>query len=624
MMSTRCELAPDGKRIQVFFSYSPEAVEAIREVPGRRFVPANGAGVGAHWTIPASMVAAMRLREEFGAGLELGPRVIAWGREENRRERQIASVHGADDATLERVSSESAAWLRPYQRADVKMMALGSVLNANQPGVGKTVEAIYAVEEAGLEGPHIVICPTSLFKDPWREELAKHAPGATVFWGRTPDDRRSAIVEVAERAAMGLGGKDWLILNPEQVRCAKVPVGKYPAQGTRVLSRDHKGNAYVPRDDFGALLYSIEWGAVVADEFHKFGLGEDRNTLFARGLGALRKNADRVYAMSGAPMGGKPIRLWGVLNFIEPDLYPAKWRWAQEWLTNADGTGPVEPGAGTGIGGIVPGREEAFYNAHAKHMVRRTRAEALPGLPPKVTIDVEVEMTPKQAKVYAAFMRRAEVALEGGNVIAAGVLAEFTRAKQFANALCTVDGDGNVLPTVESGKLPILLDRLDTFGVRSVGAEDGARAIVASESQRFVALVSSYLSEQGIACRRLDGTVTGDARDAVIDWYKEVGEGSAGAGEARVLVMTTQTGGVGLNLGMTGSIHILDETWNPDDQEQLEDRGMRDRETPLMVLYYRTAGTIQEYIAEVTLGKAVNNRNVMDLAAELRRRAAGG
>ena len=125
-------------------------------------------------------------------------------------------------------------------------------------------------------------------------------------------------------------------------------------------------------------------------------------------------------------------------------------------------------------------------------------------------------------------------------------------------------------------------------------------------------LVEKYLADAGLSVRRLDGTVTGAERDAVIDWYKKE------TNDARILVMTTQTGGVGLNLGMTGSIHILDETWVPDDQEQLEDRGMRNRTTPLQVLYYRTEGSIQEQIWEVTHGKAINNRNILDIRAKFR------
>lgn len=173
-----------------------------------------------------------------------------------------------------------------------------------------------------------------------------------------------------------------------------------------------------------------------------------------------------------------------------------------------------------------------------------------------------------------------------------------------------------MVPTPESGKLPVLIDRLDTFGVRAKDPEPGARAIVASMSQRFVKLLEEVLDAEGLNVRRLDGTVTNTKtikrRDDVIDWYKEPSD------DARVLVMTTDTGGVGLNLGMTGSIHIMDEDWAPDTQEQLEDRGMRNRTTPLIILYYRTEDSIQEYIHEINLGKEIQNKRM--LADRLRER----
>jgi SNF2 family DNA or RNA helicase len=597
-MKAFAELNEAGTRICVYFKYDPAAVAAIKEVPGRTF---HGDAKPKHWSVRADMTSARRLREVFGAGLQLGAGVSAWGKAQVRNERGLARVAGADDATLARLDAEAVAWLRPYQRADVAMMARTNVLNANQPGTGKTVEVIYAVQEAGLAGgAHLVIAPITLHKDPWADELAAHAPAGTrVHWAVTPGERKAAMH--AALADIAAGHPTWLIVNPDMIRTQRVEEGD-----TRpVLSRDHKGRAYAAKPDV-APLFSVAWASLTLDEFHKHGLGEDRNTLYARAVEALGKRAQRRFALSGTPMGGKPVRLWGVLYFVEPTLYTSKWRWAEQWLNISDN------GYGKKIGGLQRGREAAFQQAHAQHMVRRERADVLPGLPPKVTINVQAPMTAKQARLYRTFEKEAMVALDGGTVTAVGVLAEFTRLKQLANALCRVDGEGKLHPTTESGKLPVLLERLDNHGC-GVGdlAQPGARAIVASESQRMVEMTAQWLAGQGLNVQRLDGTVTGAARTAVLDWYKAPSE------DARVLVMTTQTGGVGLNLGMTGSIHILDETWNPDDQEQLEDRGMRNRTTSLVCLYYRTPDTIQEYVQQVAAGKAISNGNILGLAAQL-------
>lgn len=593
------ELNPAGTRIEVHFRYSPEAVEAVRAVPGRKF---HGDANPKFWSVPLDLDSGRRLREEFGDGLQLGDALKAWGREEVRRQRQLHSLTTADDAELERVRAEQVAWLRPYQRADVKMMATTNVLNANQPGVGKTVEVIYAVEERGERGLHLVLAPITLHKDPWMDELAIHAPHARVYAGETPAQRKVAMAEALADHAANPGDDIWLILNPDMIRCQR----REPEPGESILSRDHKGNAYVAKPEVAA-LFQTDYQTVTLDEFHKYGLGEDRNTLFARAAAALAERSTRRYALSGTPMGGKAIRLWGVLYFIEPQAFGSKWRWAEKWLQIED------DGYGKKIGGLIPGREKEFNAAHAKFMVRRNRADALPGLPPKVVIDVMCPMTKTQRKAYDEFAKGAEVALEGGRVSADGILAEFARLKQFANAKCEVR-DGDVVPTMDSGKLLILLDRLDTHGIGKDG-DPAARGIVASESARFVRLLEEYLAGQGIAVRRLDGSVTGAKRTAVIDWYKDLT-----AEEPRVLVMTTQTGGVGLNLGMTSVICIMDETWSPDDQEQLEDRGMRNRTTPLNVLYFRTEESIQEYIWETTRFKARANVSVLDLRAAIKDR----
>jgi SNF2 family DNA or RNA helicase len=643
------ELNEPQTRIAIHFPYDAEAVEVMRSLKPKGARAIKDAAGRWHWEMPLTLESGRLLREEFGPALDLGIGIRAWGRDAVKAERQMASLATAGDAELENVRPDAAAWLRPYQRADVAMMARANVINANQPGTGKTVEVIYAVEEAGLHGPHIVVAPASLHKDPWRDELAKHAPNARVLYGATPQQRRGAINFVALEQDAGRAGDIWLILTPADVRVKRWEAHELeilsgtPAWSNIMdskLSSDHKGNVYAPKGaelppleqggnlaDFN--LFELRTGALVADEFHKFGLGADRNTLFARGLAALRKNAQRAFALSGTPTGGKPIRLFGPLNFIEPDLYTSKWRWAGLWLTNADGSGPVNPGAGTGIGGLQPGRETDFYKAHERVMVRRTRSEALPGMPPKLVQNVWVDMTPKQAAQYRELEKMTEVEVEGGTLTTDGILSEFTRLKQIANSKMKIEalteryeaGVKGIRPDLsESGKLPVLLDHLDTFGLRKDDPEPGARAIVASASQVFIEALEPVLAAAGLNVRRLDGTVINKKsradRDDVIDWYKEE------SADARVLVMTTETGGVGLNLGMTDVIVVLDETWNPDDQEQLEDRGMRDRTTPLNVLYLRTRGTVQEYIWEIGLEKGRQNKKVLADALRQRMRAA--
>ena len=624
------ELGEKYDRIEVHFPYDPEAIAAIKEVPGHRFVGRDKGGP--FWTVPLDLPSGQALRVAFGKGkngLQLGEALKSWAVEERRRQRELRTLALADDAELTMVPDllpkvnaiisgdplpdhpvKALRRKRPersYQRADIAIMAQANVLNGNQPGTGKTVEYIGATAEAGLlYGKHLIIAPLASHVDTWVEELMNCDVPGEIFYGTTPVERRQmlneAAVEPGDRAV-------WVILGFDDIRLAKQKLNaKDEVDDDRpVIAKDHKGRAYVlPNPDLAA-LYDTRWNTVVIDESHKTGL-PNPDSLFARGAHKLQ--SERRYSMSGTPMGGKPMRLWGHLHWLEPDLYGSKWRWAETWLEITDN------GYGKEIGEIKKGTEDAFYTAHAHHMVRRVKREALPGLPPKVIIDVDCEMTPGQAKQYHLFAADAEIRIEDERLSATSVLAEWARLKQFANAKCRLerkrDGTMRVIPEPDSGKLPLLLEKLDENGVRKTDPEPGARAIVGSESLEMIQMTAAWLRERGLRVVELTGATKPDARKAALAEFRADGD------QPVVLAMTVQTGGVSLNLEMAGSVHALDETWNPDDMEQFEDRGDRGSRTePLRCYYYRTKGTIQEYIYEMAAVKAITNRNILDVRRQI-------
>lgn len=611
------ELDESGKRIEVYFTADKpiwkDTKDAVKAVPGRYHPTGEH---GPHWSVNCNLRSARKLREIFGIGLTMGDAVRAWGREAASRERNLGSLAIADDHPLEslgisKTHPELAAYLRPYQRADVAMMAETNVVNANQPGTGKTVEVLAALAEAGLTtGAHLIVAPVRSLENVWRVEIERWMPG-TVYTAEDATERREAVLE-GLTAARG-GENVWILLNIEMLRLKTIKDGDTTSH---IVRGDHKGNHFTYQDDLHAEILAFDWTSLTVDEFHKMGLPE-RDSLSTKSADIIKSG--RRFLLSGTPMGGKPYKLFAPLRSIAPKEFSSYWRWANEWLTVEVTEQRVRGGAikeVREVGGIKPGTEDKFYEAHAPYLVRRLKREALPGLPAKTQIIVPCGMTKSQAKQYERFEKDAEVAIGDGEMISAdNVLAEYTRLKQIANAYCTLDAKGNVIPTKNSGKLTELLGRLDEFGIRKADPEPGARAIVASQSKRMVEMVSAELTKAGIA----NDMLTGDTKDSkpIIDRFED------GSETPYVIVMTTQTGGVSLNLESAGSVHILDESWNPDDEEQLEDRGDRGtRTTSLMCLYYRTTDTIQEYIAAVASDKRITNKEVLDLHREIKKARA--
>jgi hypothetical protein len=604
VLRARADLSADGKRIEVSFPYSPAGLAAIHEVAGSRWSPSKRV-----WTVPLDLTSGRDLREAFGAGLSLSPELRRWGKRERARRARLRALSQASQADLTRLPGELpdlAALVsgRPYQSADIRLQAIFNLINANEPGTGKTIEVIGTAAEAGLlNKPALVIAPVRSIENTWARELERVGYPHPILACEDPAARKGSV-NWAWTIWKDNREPSWVVINPDLLRV------KPAKDGEQVVARDPITGVGYAANQWTENVLDIDWGLIAIDEFHKFGLTNPRSQF---GLAARLLRADRLLLVSGTPMGGKYKRLWAALNWLHPKEYGSWWRWADQWLYQERGW------AGKKVvkDEIQPGREEEFQRAHAHHFIRRTKLADLPGCPPKVHRLVEVPMTPQQERQYRSFEEDAEIRINGTRLSGHGLLAEWSRLRSFANATCRVktraNGRREVIATADSGKLPYLLDALDETGVRKASPEPGARAIVGTMDKSFAKITAAFLRAAGIDCDLL----TGETKHSkpLIDRFQGSGR------EPYVIVMTVQTGGVSLNLEAAGSVHALDESWDPDDMTQFFERGDRgSRTTPLLCFTYRTRETIQEYIADVAGGKAINNRNAYQYRDALARR----
>jgi len=601
------ELNADGTRINIHFSYTPQRKDAVKAIPGAKFVgPEKG---GPYWHIPLTLVAAREMRKAL-PDMQIGNALRVWGREAVQKERNLRAMAVQDDVPLDQLSIAEklpvlAESLRPYQRADTKFMATTNVLNGNSPRLGKTREVIAAVYEAGLEmGAHLVIAPKTALEMPWRQELEALQPlPVFTFSGDTPAQARITMPRDCREALEDHGGY-WMCTTASMLRSGEFD--------------------------------KVKWNSFTIDEFRKTGLSNMR-TQFHKA--ATKAKSQRRFALSGTPMGGRIFNLFPILQWLEPKLYTSAWEWANQWLVVTKEQVYVRGKQRTfmDVGGIRPGLEEEFYASLAPHFVRRLRSEVLPQLPEKQYIDVPCVMTPNQKKQYKQFALDAEVRIEERRLSAVGILAEYQRLKQFASAYCaTVEsteipchkcqGTGGYegascfrcqgtgiwivlhpIPTPDSGKMEPLLERLAEAGIEKNEPSGDTQVVIASQFKEMIDMVTEHLISIGIPAEKMTGDTRGPERDRIRRAFQS-GEGP------RVLCMTTGTGGVAIELNRASEIHILDETWDPDDQEQLEDRLINTtKHHQVTCLYYRMKDTIEEFIQETTAGKAVTNKVILDL-----------
>jgi SNF2 family DNA or RNA helicase len=629
MPKVYCELHDN----RLYFSmdgYHREAFNKLKAHPMTKFVP-EGKPHGPAFSLPKEFELAKQFRELLGDDLVLRGEAKKWAREYRETHDKVASLQGQRSAELERLPEvlpklHQFMSARPLQLVGAKYIATAAhTLLCDEPGAGKTAQIIGGVFESGRDqGANLVIAPISTLETVWGDHLRRFDQPHPVLVA--PPDRDGRIYTVQK--AMAYFDDDepfWLVINPamltrrsdfDRSMCEEHESEKDPT--TKKPWRKHILRACgvcqeVPYLDYPELSF-IDWNTKVFDEFHLAGLGNPDSQTHH---GYKMVPAKSSVATSGTPIGGKPIKLYGVLHTMYPKDFKSKWRFAAQWLVVTEEY--TSKGKYKKIQGLRHDREQEFYKMMDAFMLRRTMEDFAPDMPPVNVIDLTVEMSGEQARQYAEFEEMAEVRIDDFELSAVGILAEYARLKQFANAGQSVkilpNPDETKPPIIEMTpradlcpKLPLLKDLLAERGIVPEGEESvdsDRQIIVASESEKMVSMVCTWLNEQKIPAEKITGPVPQRQRDRLVKGFQ--------SGEFRVMCLTTTAGGVGITLDRADTVILLDETWNPDDQTQAIARARRlSRIQRVTAIYIRTANTIQQYIQERVEDKSTINDKVID------------
>lgn len=600
----------------VRFSYSPQLMAEIGGIAGAVFVPEAMGGPGFKFYL--DMTNCKRLRAKFGNKIKFSDEIMQWGIEREtkaRNLRDLASASTIDDDQLSIVQQKlPVMWpmLRPYQKTAIKFIAHSpNPLVADDQGLGKTWEVIGGVFEAGMDnGPNLIVCPKISIESVWLYELSRFQDHPIFVAPEGRKQRERLLDEVA--FALETETPFWLIINPAMLTYRKTlnETGYYDTMS---------GMWYDCQFPF---ITQTKWNTLILDEAHLSGIANPA-TQTARAIARL--SVKKKIATTGTPAGGKARRLWGILHWLEPKEFKSRNRWQDQWLEkrtvyDMNGVERVD------YVGIDPKMEQNFYKAHAQYILRRKKEEVYKEMPPKQYVDVTVEMTDRQRKQYEqmesdAYVRLGE-AENSGSFAVSNVLATFAWLKQFANAYCELEEKAKVwddllddwqikykaIPTTESPKLDALMQILDELGIPD-GEE---QAIVFTQFRPMADMVATYLATKGIPTEKITGAVNSRQKRSDIQ-----SEFQAGVG-AKVVVMTTKAGGVSINMDRANTVIFLDETWDPDDRLQAEDRAHRASRIHQVTVYtIRTKGTVETQVIKATLKE---KRMINDILLDMYRK----
>lgn len=620
-----------GNRIHLRSSFPTAGLS--KTVPGANFN--RGSGQGPYWSVPLSLESCRALRDRFGDQLSIGPELWAWAAEEKARRDRLGALAEAGEITLERLPlvapGLAAAMLnRPYQAAAARFIAEArNVLIADDPGLGKTLECIGGILESGVPGPYLIVCPKTAVESVWAREIPRWVPDARVI--TVPDGRAKRDKVLDDFAALRVGGpflgqasRTWVVINAEMARtksfwtCATCGTDTPRKAGKVELKCLHNSRGHGIRHDHTfPQLFNRVWGAIVCDESDRAIIRKSATlTQVRNGMEMLRDLACREdgfrVAASGTPFRSRPHLLWGTLNWLDPERYPAFWSWCGTfWDVRQDGWG----GSYT-IGKRRDDMEPRLRDALRPIMLRRVKEEVAKDLPPKryagtpldpsvpnSPIGVWLEMTPEQSKAHDSILKSSFASLDGGALNPIGILAEMTRMKQFATCAGRMEA-GELVPILPSNKYNWLKERLEEWGFPD---DPDTGIIVVSQFTQVLELFARSLSaDAGIDSVMLTGNVTGNARATMIERY------NARLGP-RLMFLNVKAGGVAITLDSADRMIMLDEDPIPDVMRQVEDRIHR-VSNPRRVEYYylRSSGSIEQAIAVTNVERDIDSTDMLD------------
>ncbi|MBE0523925.1 MAG: ATP-dependent helicase [Methanosarcinales archaeon] len=446
--------------------------------------------------------------------------------------------------------------LRPYQvrgfswLAFLRQYGLGACL-ADDMGLGKTIQLLALLikdKEEGIKKPTLLICPTSVVGN-WYREAQKFAPSLKVMV-------HHGTARLKENNFLSEAVKFDMVIS------------------TYAL-------AYRDEDMFN----NVDWSGVVLDE------AQNIKNRFTKQSQAVRKiKSDYRVALTGTPVENRLSELWSIMEFLNPGYLGSAEGFRRSFALPIERYNDQE--AGMKLRSIV-----------SPFILRRMKTDPtiIKDLPDKIETKVHCNLTKEQGTLYEAVVKDMLRKIEGSEGIERKgiVLSALTRLKQVCNHPAQFLDDGSVLPE-RSGKLNRITEMME-----EVIAEDDA-ALVFTQFSVMGNMLKTHLQHVfGQEVLFLHGGVSQKKRDQMVMRFSE-------KHGPRIFILSLKAGGVGLNLTRASHVFHFDRWWNPAVENQATDRAFRIGQTKnVQVHKFMCEGTLEERIDEMIEDKKALAENII-------------
>ncbi|XP_054284779.1 TATA-binding protein-associated factor 172-like [Macrosteles quadrilineatus] len=501
------------------------------------------------------------------------------------------------------------ATLRSYQQAGVNWLALLNKYKlhgilCDDMGLGKTLQSICIVagdhytrsqkfrETGSVDSvplPSLVVCPPTLTGH-WVYEVDKFLSPEylnPLHYAGPPVEREKLRIKVAQHNLV-------------------------------VASYD------IVRKDID-FFSSIQWNYCILDEGHVIKNGKTKSS---KAIKQLRANHRLI--LSGTPIQNNVLELWSLFDFLMPGFLGTERQFTAKYsrpiLASRDPKStPAEQEAGVLA-------MEALHKQVLPFVLRRMKEDVLKDLPPKITQDYYCDLSPLQERLYEDFSRSRSLSDISStqsnnthifqalrylqNVCNHPKLVLTPQHPEFQKILAELKSHNSSLSEIEHGcKLPALKQLLLDCGIGTALDNSTAapvvsphRALIFCQIKAMLDIVENDLLKKhlpSVTYLRLDGSVPPSCRHNVVARFNS-------DPSIDVLLLTTQVGGLGLNLTTADTVIFVEHDWSPMRDLQAMDRAHRIGQKRVVNVYRLiTRGTLEEKIMGLQKFKLVTANTVI-------------
>lgn len=390
-------------------------------------------------------------------------------------------------------------------------------------------------------------------------------------------------IAAAEIMARCLGVARVLVVCPTSLKHQwEREIARFTSRTTRIVG----GSAPARRDAFAAgsfykitnydtvhrdLDHIAAWSPdlVILDEAQRI---KNWSTRAARAV----KRIVSPYAivLTGTPLENRLEELVSIVQFVDQHRLGPTFRFLHDHQLRDDQTGRV-----IGYTGL-----DDIGRTLAPILIRRRKADVLAQLPGRLDKNFFVPMTPQQMALH-----------EENREVVARLVSRWRRYRFLSDA-----DQARLRIALQNMRMccnsTYLLDQSTDHGVKAdelmtllseVFERPGEKAVVFSQWVRTHELLARRMADRGLGHVLFHGGVPGSQRAGLIDRFRE-------DDDCRVF-LSTDAGGVGLNLQHASVVVNMDLPWNPAVLEQRIGRVHRmGQKRPVQVFNFVAQGTIEE------------------------------